>query len=140
MHDDGGEATLSDVKNLYTLASARELLPEARRRVSEMAATVARMHALAARAGEPDRPDGIVAETKAAEALADDQLSWFHRRGVQVKNIDPALLDFPARAVRDGEPVHVLLCWREGEDDITSFHLPEAGLIGREPLDVLDDV
>lgn len=125
---------------LFTLASARELLPEARRRATEVAATVARMHELAARAGEPDRPAGIVAETKAAEALADDQLSWFHRHGVQVKGIDPPLLDFPARAVRDGEPVHVLLCWREGEDDIATFHPPEAGFAGRRPVTDLDEV
>lgn len=81
-----------------------------------------------------------MAEAKAAEASADEQLGWFHRQGIQVKGIAPALLDFPARAVRDGATVHVLLCWREGEDDIAAFHPPETGYLGREPLDRLDEI
>jgi hypothetical protein len=124
----------------YTLASARELLPEARRRVEQLAGTVADLRRLAREAAGPDAPAGAVPDAKAAEAIADDQLAWFRDNHVEVKGIAPALLDFPAPAVRDGHQVEVLLCWREGEDDIAHFHPRETGYLGREPLEVLDEV
>lgn len=126
--------------SLHTLASARQLLPEARERVAELAGTVDRVRELVAAAGSDDPPLGVRAEAKAAEASADEQAEWFARHGIQLKGLAPALLDFPARAVRDGHPLHVLLCWRDGEDDITTFHTPEAGFAGRRPLAELDEV
>ncbi len=50
--------------------------------------------------------------------------------GVQVKDIDEGLVDFPA--LRDGETV--LLCWKLGEDDIRYWHTVEDGYAGRRPL------
>lgn len=50
--------------------------------------------------------------------------------GVQVKDLDLGLLDFPS--LRDGEPV--LLCWQVGEDEIGYWHGPEEGYAGRKPL------
>lgn len=124
----------------YTLAEARALLPEARRRVAELAATVAELHRLAREASLPDPPPGAVPDAKAAEARADEQLAWFRERDVQVKSVAPALLDFPALATRDGERTPVLLCWREGEDDVDHFHPLDTGYLGREPVEVLDEV
>lgn len=124
----------------YTLETARAQLPEARSRIGELATTMARLQQLAARSREPNPPTGTVADAKAAEAAADEQLSWFREHEIQVKGIAPALLDFPARAVRDGSDIDVLLCWREGEADITHFHPPETGYLGREPLAMLDEV
>jgi hypothetical protein len=56
-----------------------------------------------------------------------DQL---HELGVQVKDLDAGLVDFPA--LRDGEPV--LLCWRLGEDEVAFWHGLEDGFAGRQPL------
>lgn len=50
--------------------------------------------------------------------------------GVQVKDIDRGLLDFPA--TRDGEPV--LLCWMVGEARIAHWHTEQDGFAGRQPL------
>jgi hypothetical protein len=50
--------------------------------------------------------------------------------GVQVKDIDNGLVDFPSS--RDGE--EVLLCWRLGEGDIAWWHTPGGGFAGRQPL------
>ena len=50
--------------------------------------------------------------------------------GVQVKDLDSGLLDFPCRI--DGEVV--LLCWRMGERAIEHWHTIEAGFQGRQPL------
>ncbi len=51
--------------------------------------------------------------------------------GVQVKDLDTGLLDFPCRL---DEQV-VLLCWRLGEASIEHWHTVEAGFQGRQPLD-----
>jgi hypothetical protein len=51
--------------------------------------------------------------------------------GVQVKDLDSGLLDFPCRI--DGQVV--LLCWRMGERTIEHWHTIEAGFQGRQPVD-----
>jgi hypothetical protein len=51
--------------------------------------------------------------------------------GVQVKDIEGGLLDFPCRI--DDEVV--LLCWRMGETAIEHWHTLEQGFQGRQPVD-----
>jgi hypothetical protein len=51
--------------------------------------------------------------------------------GVQVKDLEGGLLDFPCRM--DDEVV--LLCWRLGEPAIEHWHTVEQGFQGRQPLD-----
>jgi hypothetical protein len=51
--------------------------------------------------------------------------------GVQVKDLDTGLLDFPCRL----DDQVVLLCWRMGETSIEHWHTIEAGFQGRQPLD-----
>src|SRR5580704_10188045 len=51
--------------------------------------------------------------------------------GVQVKDIETGLLDFPFRL--DDEIV--LLCWRMGETAIEHWHTMESGFQGRQPVD-----
>ena len=55
--------------------------------------------------------------------------------GVQVKDLDEGIVDFPA--LRHGETV--LLCWRLGEDEIAYWHRVEDGFAGRRPLPLEDD-
>ncbi len=51
--------------------------------------------------------------------------------GVQVKDIETGLLDFPFRLDDDV----VLLCWRLGEPSIEHWHTTDAGFKGRQPVD-----
>ncbi|MGD0732717.1 MAG: DUF2203 domain-containing protein [Terracidiphilus sp.] len=51
--------------------------------------------------------------------------------GVQVKDLEAGLLDFPCRL--DDEVV--LLCWRMGETAIEHWHTVEQGFQGRQPVD-----
>ena len=51
--------------------------------------------------------------------------------GVQVKDIEAGLLDFPCRV----DDQVVLLCWRIGEPSIEHWHTLESGFQGRQPLD-----
>jgi hypothetical protein len=50
--------------------------------------------------------------------------------GIQVKDLDTGLVDFPSW--RDGE--EVLLCWRLGESEIAWWHTLDGGFAGRQPL------
>jgi hypothetical protein len=51
--------------------------------------------------------------------------------GVQVKDLEAGLLDFPFRL--DDEVV--LLCWRTGETSIEYWHTVDSGFQGRRPVD-----
>jgi hypothetical protein len=51
--------------------------------------------------------------------------------GVQVKDLEGGLLDFPCRV----EEEVVLLCWRMGEPAIEHWHTVEQGFQGRQPVD-----
>jgi hypothetical protein len=51
--------------------------------------------------------------------------------GVQVKDLDSGLLDFPYQL---GDDI-VLLCWKLGEPRITHWHSIDAGFQGRQPVD-----
>ncbi len=51
--------------------------------------------------------------------------------GVQVKDMDTGLLDFPCKV----DDKVVLLCWRMGETAIEHWHTIEDGFKGRKPLD-----
>jgi hypothetical protein len=55
--------------------------------------------------------------------------------GVEVKDADTGLVDFPS--VRHGE--EVLLCWQVGEDAVEWWHDRESGIAGRAPVDWDDD-
>jgi hypothetical protein len=71
------------------------------------------------------------AERAKAEQRAKDALAEIDSIGVQVKDIDIGLLDFPCEV----EGRIVLLCWKMGEGSITHWHSPEEGFAGRKPID-----
>ena len=52
--------------------------------------------------------------------------------GVQVKDLDRGLVDFPARHPESGDLV--LLCWHLGEDKVAYWHGLDEGFAGRKPL------
>ena len=62
---------------------------------------------------------------------ATDTVSEIEEIGVQLKDLEQGLLDFPC--VIDGKTV--LLCWKLGEKEIGYWHAPEDGFAGRKPLD-----
>ena len=60
-----------------------------------------------------------------------DSLAEIQAAGVQVKDLDIGLLDFPC--VVNGRTI--LLCWKLGEKAITHWHGLEEGFAGRKPID-----
>ena len=68
---------------------------------------------------------------RASIQQAQDAIQEIDSIGVQVKDLDKGLLDFPCQV---GEQI-VLLCWMLGETKIDFWHTVEAGFQGRQPLD-----
>lgn len=60
-----------------------------------------------------------------------DALAEIEAIGVQVKDLDIGLLDFPCQV---GDQT-ILLCWKMGEKTITHWHGTEEGFAGRKPID-----
>jgi hypothetical protein len=56
-------------------------------------------------------------------------MSKVHEKGIEVKDLDQGLIDFPA--IRFSEPVY--LCWKYGEDEVLYWHGSE-GFRGRKLL------
>ena len=120
----------------FTVAEANALLPRVRQLVVKM---------LAARQQVLDlQPElwpavenaasngGSKAATEATRQimLIQDMLQTLTDMGVQVKDIDKGLIDFPAR--RHGRTV--LLCWQYDEPAVQFWHDVDAGFAGRQPI------
>jgi len=60
-----------------------------------------------------------------------DAMDEIDAMGVQVKDLDIGLLDFPCEV--DSEVI--LLCWRLGEKAIAHWHGVSEGFAGRKPID-----
>lgn len=71
------------------------------------------------------------AESAKAEQRAKDALAEIDSIGVQVKDLDIGLLDFPCEV----EGQTILLCWKLGENSITHWHGTDEGFAGRKPID-----
>jgi hypothetical protein len=70
------------------------------------------------------------AEREKALQKIKDAMGEIDAMGVQVKDLDIGLLDFPCEV--DGEIV--LLCWKLGESSITHWHGVSEGFAGRKPI------
>ena len=124
---------------LFNLQEANALLPAVRRIVMAISRAHARVAALresAQRAAEgasesgggfmPDGPRYVRALLSLAGGAGE-----LEALGVQIKDFERGLIDFPA--MREGRVV--LLCWQLGEgDQIEWWHDLEAGFAGRQPL------
>jgi hypothetical protein len=70
------------------------------------------------------------AELEFIQIEARSHIQGFHRKGVELKDIEIGLVDFPA--IVEGE--EVLLCWRQGEAEIGYYHSRRDGFSGRKPI------
>jgi len=71
------------------------------------------------------------AEREKAIRRIKDALAEIDATGVQVKDLDIGLLDFPCRV--EGEIL--MLCWKLGETTITHWHGTNEGFASRKPID-----
>jgi hypothetical protein len=129
----------------FTPQEANELLPEVRsiaermvaHRRSLAVATVRHARLAAKISGNgggvnPHEVDALrqtVDDEARAVAVCVEALNGL---GVQVKDLDEGLVDFPAW--RGDE--EVLLCWRLGEDEVAFWHGADEGFAGRKSLPI----
>lgn len=71
------------------------------------------------------------AEMEGHLKLVRESIAEIDSIGVQVKDLEAGLLDFPCRL----DDQVVLLCWRRGEPAIEHWHTVEDGFQGRKPVD-----
>ena len=119
----------------YTRDEARALLPQVRQWLGRIASLRKDLQIHDKRlagmmAAGCDRGGELVNNWVMALAGVNDILIEFHRRDIQIKDIDRGLLDFPA--MLGGK--EVFLCWEQDEDDIEYWHDLDSGFAGREPL------
>jgi hypothetical protein len=123
---------------LFTIEEANALLPSVReilqkiQRSRRHLATYRRAAKLAAEGAEQGG-GGMEGGALYAVVLTQftTEMSELEALGVQLKDFDRGLVDFPS--LRDGRVV--LLCWQLGEgDELEWWHDMEAGFGGRTPL------
>ena len=119
----------------YTLDQARALLPQVREWLNEvgvMREKLERQEQKVAALMEPGVDVGGPLVNRWVELMAQikEVLMEFHRREIQVKDLDRGLIDFPS--LMGGR--EVFLCWEQGEEDIEFWHDLDAGYAGREKL------
>jgi hypothetical protein len=73
----------------------------------------------------------VTSEALGAMQSLKDVLGTIQAYGVEVKDVNRGLLDFPSK--RGGEIVY--LCWIYGEKNIGYWHTLEAGFAGRRAID-----
>ena len=122
-------------KKHYTLAEARALLPQLRKWLAELNSARERVTRHDERvAGElaagADLGGETVNEWLRNLARLQKLLLQFHKRQIQIKDLERGLIDFPA--IIGGR--EVFLCWEQDEDDIEYWHELDAGYAGREKL------
>lgn len=121
---------------LFTLEEATALLPELRRLFAgiKAARTVLQRFAAEAKRAHQHANEGggttVGPVYAAALFTVMDRLQTIHSFGVEIKDIERGLCDFPA--LREGRIVY--LCWVLGEDRIEWWHDLETGFAGRQPL------
>jgi hypothetical protein len=119
------------VDNVYSVEQARAVLAELRPLIEDLIRLRADAAELTAAVRNGDTsPLGGLPELKAAQARMDEVLSSIAAKDIQIKGLAPLLLDFPGQL--DGVPV--LLCWLEGDPDLSWYHRDDLGFAGRRPL------
>ena len=117
---------------LFTPDEARTELARLRPALDEIVAVRADMVELSAAlaVGGTPTPLGGLPEQKAAEARLNELMTTVQETGAELKGIAPLLVDFPA----DLDGVPVLLCWLEGDAELTWYHRADLGFAGRRRL------
>jgi hypothetical protein len=108
------------------MVESRGALLDAQRRQAQLVARIA------SNGGGLTPPDvsAVAAEVQEASAELVAVVEELHGLGVQVKDLDRGLVDFPC--VHRGR--EILLCWELGEDEVAYWHGADEGYAGRRPL------
>lgn len=144
LHSSAGEASkLTTFEHqevhLFTPQEASKLLPDIKPKVKELVErkkVVATLHKEIEKYGLLGfRPSEVAEKAAQLDALVEDmtrKIAELEDLGVQVKDLDYGIIDFPAE--KYGE--EVVLCWRYGEPEVEFWHKPHEGYNGRKALKI----
>lgn len=120
----------------FTLAEARNLLPELRKSLTEIRRIYIELNGIGFDVYHGKYRPGYHPDTLEAYPKLYHRFLHLVRQildsGVQIKSIEQGLVDFPAVRA-NGE--RVLLCWQPGEPDILFWHGMHDGFKGRQPIE-----
>jgi hypothetical protein len=135
--------TLMPDKTIYTPEQANEMLPwltgqleHLMRLTNELRTLQGSLEAIDRRArgnGHRDISGDLSAANERADRVTREArrvLEEITGRGIQVRDVDIGLIDFPGE--RDGTPVW--LCWKLGEAAVAHWHEYDQGFSSRKPL------
>ncbi|MEX2671946.1 MAG: DUF2203 domain-containing protein [Phycisphaeraceae bacterium] len=123
-------------RKYFTLEEANKALPYVSRIAEDIRG--AYRHALTLQEQlETASPEEDVSAAQREYERAIAELNRFvdelHQVGVELKDYDQCLLDFPA--VHEGREVY--LCWKRGENEVHAWHEIDAGFTGRQDVSLL---
>ena len=117
----------------HTKESADALLPEIRRRLTEMQNAYEQASESSANVAPKVGANGADSHPgqwmKATRRL-EEHSRWFADNSIILRDVMNGIIDFPSS--RNGE--EILLCWKLGEDEVGFWHYPDSGFASREPL------
>ncbi len=125
--------------HLFTPQEASKLLPDIKPKVKELIdrkKVVAKLHDEIEKYNLLGfRPAEVAEKAAQLDALVEEmtrKISELEDLGVEVKDLEYGLVDFPAE--KYGEKV--MLCWRYGEPEVSFWHKPSEGYNGRKSLKI----
>jgi len=128
---------MTDNFRLFTLDEARKALPlvqriaeDTRQIVLDLTRITGGIGVLMGTQEKTDVPEESRAELEAILARFESCVAELNEIGVELKGIDPVLIDF--RSLRGGNEIY--LCWALGEKDIAHWHPLSGGYAGRKEL------
>ena len=124
---------------MFTPQEASKLIPDIRPKVKELIESkkvIARLHAEIEKYNLLGfKPADVAEKAGQLDALVEDmtrKISELEDLGVQVKDLEFGLVDFPAE--RYGE--NVMLCWRYGEPEVSFWHKHSESYKSRKSLKI----
>jgi len=123
-------------KKHFTLEEARALLPLLREILDQVHTSKTSLEESESELSKEskrtggDIGGGHVSQLMESMANLRDGIAKITAMGIQIKDLDRGLIDFPS--IREGR--EVFLCWELEEDDIEFWHDIESGYAGRERL------
>lgn len=132
-----GSAAPRRGRRYFTLQQANQALIYVSRIVHDVTRTYGAAVEVRQRIEQPHVEDNVESLRDDYERLMDrlnEYLDELHHAGVELKDFEKGLLDFPA--VHQGR--EILLCWMQGEQRISTWHEVDAGYSGRQDVAVLE--
>ncbi len=121
----------------FTVAEANRALPYVRRIALDVQAAYGNAIEIQKRLEHPlpgDEMHQLQRDHDQAMRTLNDYLEELKQVGVELRDYESGLLDFPA--MHEGR--EVLLCWKLGEEQVAAWHEIDAGFAGRQDLALLE--